>query len=401
MKIRPIILCGGEGTRLWPKCTSNEPKQFINFGGWTLIDKTLNRIKAPIFDYPIISTNAKYLKKVKSFLKKNKFNKYKIILEPAKKNTAPAVLSAALISLIPNKQPLLFLPSDHLLEKTNIFNKNLIKYSQHLSKMNIFLFGIKPIYPSKEYGYLNVKKSLNNLVKVVKFEEKPSIQKAKTLIKKNSLWNSGIFFARKESIINNFKKFDVKTLRSCYKSISKAKFKKNLILLNKKEFLTAPTNSFDYAILEKASHIKSIALNLPWTDLGNWIEILKIFNANKSKYFKKKNVFQRPWGKYVNLFRGNNFLIKELIVNSKSSISLQKHNYRSEYWIVFKGKPRITINKRKFFLNKSESVHIPVKAIHRIENLYKVPVRIMEAQIGSILKESDIVRYKDMYGRTN
>ena len=68
MRIRPIILCGGEGTRLWQKPSRNEPKQFINFGGWTLIEKTLNRIKGPIFDYPIISTNAKYLNKIKYFL---------------------------------------------------------------------------------------------------------------------------------------------------------------------------------------------------------------------------------------------------------------------------------------------------------------------------------------------
>ena len=88
-------------------------------------------------------------------------------------------------------------------------------------------------------------------------------------------------------------------------------------------------------------------------------------------------------------------------MNSKSSISLQKHNHRSEHWTVVQGKPRITINKKKFFLNEKESVYIPVKTIHRIENLYKKPVKIMEAQIGLILKESDIIRYKDLYGRTN
>ena len=89
MKIRPIILCGGEGTRLWKKSLNSEPKQFIDFGGWTLIEKTLNRIKNPIYDYPIISTNKKYLKKIRYFLKKKKFNKYKIILEPAKKKYRP------------------------------------------------------------------------------------------------------------------------------------------------------------------------------------------------------------------------------------------------------------------------------------------------------------------------
>ena len=69
MKIKPIILCGGEGTRLWPNSSNNEPKQFINFGGWTLFEKTLKRIKGSIFDYPIISTNVKFLKKIKFFLK--------------------------------------------------------------------------------------------------------------------------------------------------------------------------------------------------------------------------------------------------------------------------------------------------------------------------------------------
>ena len=97
MKIKPVILCGGEGTRLWPKSKNNQAKQFINFGGWNLFEKTLDRIKGKIFDYPIISTNSKYLKQVKYFLKKFKIKKYNIVLEPAKRNTAPAILRTALI----------------------------------------------------------------------------------------------------------------------------------------------------------------------------------------------------------------------------------------------------------------------------------------------------------------
>ena len=73
MKIRPVILCGGEGTRLWPKSKNNQAKQFINFGGWSLLEKTLERVKGKIFDYPVISTNSKYLKQVKYFLKKINF----------------------------------------------------------------------------------------------------------------------------------------------------------------------------------------------------------------------------------------------------------------------------------------------------------------------------------------
>ena len=135
--------------------------------------------------------------------------------------------------------------------------------------------------------------------------------------------------------------------------------------------------------------------------MGSWKEIANLFKKNKSKYFKKTNVFYRPWGKYINLYSGKGFLVKELVINSKSSISLQKHKYRSEYWTITSGKPRITINNKKFFRNVNETAYIPQGAVHRIENLFKKPVKIMEVQTGSILKESDIVRFKDVYGRVN
>ena len=86
-------------------------------------------------------------------------------------------------------------------------------------------------------------------------------------------------------------------------------------------------------------------------------------------------------------------------VNSKSSISLQKHHHRSEHWMISEGKPKITINKNKFFKKTNESVFIPIGAVHRIENYFKKPVKIIEVQTGSILSESDIVRYQDVYGR--
>ena len=210
-----------------------------------------------------------------------------------------------------------------------------------------------------------------------------------------------MFLARKDSIINNFKKYDNETFKNCSKSYLKSKRSKKICLLNKKYFLLSKSNSFDYAILEKSSDIYCIALNIPWSDLGSWKEILKVYKINKSKYYKKSNVFTRPWGKYINLFQGTNFLIKELTINSKSSISLQKHNYRSEHWTITQGKPKITINNKKYLAKKEASFFIPVKTIHRIENLYQKPVKIMEAQIGSILKETDIIRYEDIYGRIN
>ena len=87
------------------------------------------------------------------------------------------------------------------------------------------------------------------------------------------------------------------------------------------------------------------------------------------------------------------------VLNSKSSISLQKHHHRSEHWLITQGKPKITINKKAFFKKKNDTVFIPTGSKHRIENFYKKPVKIIEVQTGSILKESDIVRFQDIYGR--
>ena len=398
MKIRPVILCGGAGTRLWPNQKNHQAKQFIDFGGWTLMQKTLERVKNSIFDYPIISTNSKYLKQVRSALKKNKFKKYKIVLEPAKKNTAPAILASALIKDIPINQPLMFFAADHLIEKSSILNKSINKNKHNLNDKNLFIFGIKPTNPSCEYGYFLTKK-LKNINKVTRFIEKPKPAKAKQVIKKKGYWNSGMFFLRKDSIINNFKKYQPKTYKSCLASVNKAKYKNNTYYLNKSSFVKSVEKSFDYAILEKTKQINAIKLDIPWSDLGSWKEILKVYDKNKNKYVKKKNVYYRPWGRYTNLFNGKEFLIKELFVKSKGILSLQKHHHRAEHWLITQGNPKITLNKNIFNKKPNEHIFIPLEAIHRIQNPGKKPVKIMEAQVGSILKETDIVRYQDVYGR--
>ena len=398
MKIRPVILCGGAGTRLWPNQKINIAKQFIDFGGWNLFEKSLIRCKGPLFDYPIISTNIKYLKQIRKFLRKHKINKYRILLEPSKRNTGPAILSTALIDDIALRQPMMIFTADHLIEKLNIFNKAIKKNVKNLTDKNIFVFGIKPKNPSSEYGYFLTKKK-GKINKLTKFIEKPILTKAKQIIKSKGYWNSGMFYLIKDSLINNFNKYRPSMYKNCLKSVENAKKINKAYYLNKNWFSKATAKSFDYSILEKSKDINAIKLDIPWSDLGSWKEISKIFNKNKVKYINKNNVYHRPWGRYSNLFKGNGFLVKELYVKSKSSISLQKHHHRSEHWLITQGKPIITINKVKSNKKVSDSVFIPQGAIHRIENPHKVPVKILEIQTGSILKETDIVRYQDIYGR--
>jgi mannose-6-phosphate isomerase-like protein (cupin superfamily) len=116
-------------------------------------------------------------------------------------------------------------------------------------------------------------------------------------------------------------------------------------------------------------------------------------------YYSKKNTFIKPWGKYFNLHRGKYFLIKELVINKDSSISLQKHKYRSEHWTITHGKPKVTIDNKIIYPKINETVFIPLGSVHRVENNFKEKVKIIEAQVGKVLKETDITRYVDQYGR--
>ena len=400
MKIRPVILCGGAGTRLWPDNKKHQAKQFIDFGGWTLFGRTLERIKNPIFDYPIISTNLRYLKDIKKHLEIKRVKKYKIVLEPAKKNTAPAILTSTIIKEIPDKQPVIFLSTDHLIENNGKLNFEIKRHKKFLNDRNIFIFGIKPNSISDQFGYFITRK-IKNLNQVSRFIEKPNSAKAKKIVEKGGYWNSGMFFLRKDSLINNFKKYQKTIYKNSLLAVNKGKYKNNIYYLNKTAFIKNPSKSFDYAILEKTKKINAIKLDIKWSDLGSWKEILLMFKKNKKKYFKKKNIFYRPWGSYTNLYNGNNFLIKELNVKSKGVLSLQKHFHRSEHWLITQGVPKITLNKKSFSKKLNETIFIPKGAIHRVQNPYKKTVKIMEAQLGSILKETDIVRYEDIYGRVN
>jgi len=399
MKIKPVILCGGSGTRLFPGFKNVPSKQFIDFGGWTLFEKTLDRIKNKIFDTPIISSNKIYLDLILKALKKKKITKYKIILEPSKKNKAPTIISSSLLDKIKLNQPILFLPSDHFIPQKEIFNKVLKSNLENLSNKNIFIFGIKPKTPSSEFGYLLSKKINKKINYVIDFIEKPKRTLAIKLIKKKALWNSGIVLARKDSIINNAKMYQKILFEHCLKSLDQINQNKKIFVLKKKYFDKIIPISFDYAILEKVKEINSIALNISWSDLGSWSEIFKILKTQIKDNLIKKNTFFRPWGLYRNYFRGEKFLLKELIINSKSSISLQKHHHRSEHWTITGGRPKITIGKKVFFKNINESVFVPKGSVHRIENIYTKPIKVVEAQLGNILKETDIVRYQDIYGR--
>ncbi len=460
MKIKPIILCGGEGTRLWPESRKKHPKQFIKINGKSLLKHAIDRVTGVNFDPITICSNANFLDQIKE---ETKNINCKIFVEPDKKNTAAAILAAINDDDLIFYQPVIIISSDHIIEKKIVFQKQIKKFCNYLDKNKIFIFGIKPDYPETGYGYLYSKRVNKNFNKVIKFVEKPNLSRAKKLIKNsNYLWNSGIFFSNKSALLNEFSVLQTKLAVQVCDSYINAKLTNNIVTLDNKYYSKINSISFDHAILEKSKNVYSSKLLCDWKDVGSWMQKWQIEKKDKNNNFIRGNVFknniknsyisstrtvvasnlknilavdnndvlylsdlnnnnlkeiypiiskkfpkiidqhtttQRPWGHFTNIFVGKNFQVKELVVNPGAVLSLQKHKYRSENWVVVEGKANVTLNKKNILLDKSDSIFIPQGAVHRIENKQKNLLKIIEVQTGSYLGEDDIIRIKDIYGR--
>ena len=460
MKIKPIILCGGEGTRLWPESRKKHPKQFIKINGKSLLKHAIDRVTGVNFDPITICSNANFLDQIKE---ETKNINCKIYVEPAKKNTAAAILAAVNDDDLTFYQPVLIISSDHIIEKKIVFQKQIKKLSNNLDMYKIFIFGVKPDYPETGYGYLYSKKINKNFNKVDKFIEKPNLNRAKKLFKNNNyLWNSGMFLSNKSALLNEFSILQNKLALQVCDSYINAKTTNHIVTLDNKYYSKIKSISFDHAILEKSKNVFSAKLSSDWKDVGSWMQKWEIEKKDKDNNYIKGNILKnnvknsyissnrtivasnlknvlavdnndvlylsdlknnnlknlypiinkkfpkitdqhtttlRPWGQFTNIFVGKDFQVKELVVKPGAILSLQKHKYRSENWVVVEGKANVTLNKKNISLNKSDSIFIPQGAVHRIENRQKSVLKIIEVQTGSYLGEDDIIRIKDIYGR--
>jgi mannose-1-phosphate guanylyltransferase/mannose-6-phosphate isomerase len=295
-KIQPVILCGGVGSRLWPLSRNNYPKQFIEFGDKdTLFQQSFNRLEQ--LTYPnaekkniLIVSNKEHRFLIADQLNKlNKQNSYTLILEPASKNTAPALTLAALNGASKNEDPILIVsPADQLIKDTPAFNKAVVKAIEQAILGKIVIFGVPPTTPETGYGYIKAKDFSHEEIffKVESFSEKPNQDKAQQYIEQNDyFWNSGIFVLRASVWLDAIRHFDSKTLDIVAKSYKNAIYSNELIKPASKLFDSLYPNSIDYAVIEKCPNtqfdLSMIVLNAGWSDLGSWQSIWK--NSHKDK----------------------------------------------------------------------------------------------------------------------
>lgn len=271
-------MCGGVGSRFWPFSREERPKQFLDFfgSGRSLLQLTFDRVLEVVdAERVILVTNRRYAPIIREQLPE--VPESNILLEPARRNTAPCICWAANhIHAIDPDASMVILPSDHLVLKEKAFHEALRKGFEFVEGGDRLLtLGIKPTSPHTGYGYIQQGEPAgfsDNFFKVKSFTEKPPEELAKVFLESGEFyWNAGMFLWKASSILKAFERHDPETFRLFGEGadVYARGAEKEMEFIDRK-FPLAPSNSIDYAIMEKADNVYMETVDLGWSDLGNW-----------------------------------------------------------------------------------------------------------------------------------
>lgn len=295
MEITALIMAGGRGERFWPKSRKNLPKQFLSLtdDGKTMIQLTVERILPLVsLENIYIATNEMYKKLALEQL--TGLPEENVLCEPVGRNTAPCIgLGAVHIAKKMSDALMIVLPSDHLIKFEDEFLKTL-KTACAVAEEgeNLVTIGITPNYPETGYGYIkfNDKEKSCEAYKVDKFVEKPNTEKATEYLREGDyLWNSGMFVWKVSSILKNMQTFMPDTYRGLI-SIQDAIGTHCEDEVLKKEFTAFDSQSIDYGIMEKSAHIYTIPGSFGWDDVGSWLAVGRIKNADEAGNIMSGNI---------------------------------------------------------------------------------------------------------------
>lgn len=469
MNFTPVILCGGNGKRLWPVSRQDKPKQFLKFGkDLSLLQQTLQRCNGPDFSpNPIVICNHEHGHFAKQDARELGVDA-DIVLEPESRNSCPAIAAAAFHALQTSDAPLLLaLATDHAISDQLGFLDALKTAKEAARNGYLVTFGVHPTSANPNFGYIKPGEMLlgGPSRKVSKFVEKPNLQRVPSLIQEGFVWNSGNFLFEADVFLAELKQHAPDIYKAAAASTADAIQDHGYTKLGRHHFLQAPALPVDIAVLEKSNRVAVCPADHDWSDIGTWdglwetnekdedgnvgfgdIEILESQNSfvqsddrltalvgvqnvvvistkdtvlvtSRDESSKIKPLIDRldmngrseairhawsdrPWGRFEVLDQGERFKVKRIFVNPGGTLSLQKHEHRSEHWTIVQGVATVTIGEETSMLKENEHAFIPVGAVHRIENRENVPLIIIEVQTGSLLSEDDIIRLEDNYGRS-
>lgn len=470
MGIIPVILCGGAGSRLWPVSREQHPKPFIRLAdGQSLLQKAFLRGTqlSDVAEVLTVTNRELFFKTEDEFREVNTAGvATSFILEPFGRNTAPAIVAAALqvAKSHGDDAVMLVLAADHLIADQSAFQQAVHKATELAETGKLVTFGIHPEAPETGYGYIETEGNT-----VLRFVEKPSLEKAQEyFVSGRFLWNSGMFCFTAGSLLREMEKYNPQIVADMRVCLEKSRRLEgggcSQVVIDPETFMTVAEDSIDYAVMEKSDHVAVVPCNIGWSDIGSWstlgdlvpaddngnrvqgevilhdtndctiqsdgrlVAALGVKNliiidtpdavlvVDKSSAQDVKHIYtelklnghdahklhrtvSRPWGSYTVLEEGEGFKIKRIEINPGSKISLQRHQHRSEHWVVVSGKAKVTNGDKELIVNTNESTYIRAGHKHRVQNPGLLNLIMIEVQSGPYVGEDDIERFEDVYGR--
>lgn len=282
--IVPVILSGGSGTRLWPLSRKHYPKQFIPLTGErTMFQYTLERVgwlrqQAPV----VVVCNHEHRFMVAEQLRGGAEWEARILLEPAARNTAPAVAVGALEALKEAGEAiLLVLPADHMIQDQAAFLAAVEHGREAAAAGSLVTFGIVPTRPETGYGYIKAAKAKGAARPVERFVEKPDLKTAQAYVESGEyFWNSGMFMFRADRYLTELAELEPEMLAACRAACEGASRDLDFIRLDEAAFVASPSNSIDYAVMERTRHAVVVPLDAGWSDVGSWDALQEISPAD-------------------------------------------------------------------------------------------------------------------------
>ena len=271
--IHPIVLCGGSGTRLWPVSRKAFPKQFAPLVGQdSLYQMTLKRFSSQGFAPPLVMTGDLFRFLATEQAAEIGLSDARIVVEPMGRDTAPAILTAALMLKETPDDLMLVAPSDHVIGDLAAFHEAVERGTKAALTGAFVTFGIAPDRPETGYGYLELSApSQTEAVALKSFREKPDLKTAQAMLAQGGyLWNAGIFLMRVGDLIAAFETHAPDLMAPCQAAIDAGARDLNFFRLDAEAYAPARAISFDYAIMEKAEKVMVVPLHGGWSDLGSW-----------------------------------------------------------------------------------------------------------------------------------